>query len=77
MKPTRLRKPGRELLVLEVVLGDLAAPNARYVPGVGKTSPSSTFSSVDLPQPFAPSSATFSPGATSNETPSSAGNRSR
>ena len=49
-----------ELLVLEVVLGDLG-PKRGERAGVGEQQPSSSFSSVDLPQPLAPSSATFSP----------------
>ena len=52
-------------------------PNAWNVPESGKIRPSRIFSSVDFPHPFAPSSATFSPRATENETLSSAGNRSR
>ena len=67
----------RELLVLEVLLGDVARRTRGSVPASGKSSPSSTFSSVDFPQPLAPSSATFSPRATASDTPSSAGKRSR
>ena len=36
----------------------------RTDPPTGATKPMSTFSSVDLPQPLAPVSATISPGAT-------------
>ena len=70
-------EPARELLVFEVVLGDVVRRTRGSEPVSGNTSPSSTFSSVDLPQPFAPRSATFSPRRTVSDTSSSAGNRSR
>ena len=54
-----------------------ASPNAVYEPVSANSNPSSTFSNVDFPQPFAPSSASFSPRATRSETPSSAVNRPR
>ena len=38
------------------------APKARTSPPVGVASPASTLSSVDLPDPLAPSNATRSPG---------------
>ena len=41
------------------------------MPACGLSSPASTRSSVDLPAPFGPTSATNSPGATLSDTPSS------
>src|SRR5262249_20843680 len=52
-------------------------PNASYRPRSGYTRPSSSLSRVDLPQPFAPSSATFSPRSMVSDTSASAGKRSR
>ena len=60
MNPTRDRKP-RENCSSSRLSSVTSAPNAAVVPQSGNSRPSSTFSSVDLPQPFAPSSATFSP----------------
>ena len=74
--PTRLRNP-RLHCSSSSASSVIAVPKAVKVPLAGNTSPSSTFSSVDFPQPLAPSTATRSPGWTSSETPSSAGNRSR
>ena len=54
-----------ELLVLQGVLGDRLRRRRGRCRTSGKTSPSRTLSSVDLPQPLAPSSATFSPRCTS------------
>ena len=51
----------RELLVLEAILGHLASEARGTSPVSGKSSPSRSLSSVDFPQPFAPSSASFSP----------------
>ena len=53
------------------------SPKAEYVPVSANSSPSRILSSVDFPQPLAPSSATFSPRATASETPSSAAKRPR
>ncbi len=41
-----------------------SAPPTDTRPSVGRTNPSSTFSSVDLPAPLGPTSATVSPGST-------------
>src|SRR6185503_15127934 len=48
-------------------------PLTSTVPAAGSSSPSSTRNSVVFPPPFGPSTQTDSPGATSNETSSSAG----
>ena len=77
MNPTRERKPIENCSSSQVVLGHGLAERLVAYPQSGKIRPSRTFSSVDLPQPLAPSSATFSPRPTSNDTPSSAGKRSR
>ena len=45
-----------------------ARPFSATVPACGASSPASTRSSVDLPAPFGPTSATVSPGATASET---------
>src|SRR5579864_36042 len=47
-------------------------PNDETVPAVERRSPAARFSSVDLPAPVGPTIATNSPGATVNETPSTA-----
>ena len=75
-KPTRERKPALNCSSSRRS-SVTVSPNAVYAPESANSSPSSSFSSVDFPQPFAPSSATFSPRATCSETPSSAGNRPR
>ncbi len=49
-----------------------SSPKAEMRPALGKISPSSIFSSVDLPEPLAPSSASRSPGRTEKLTPDSA-----
>jgi hypothetical protein len=47
-----------------------ASPSARNtLPALGGSSPSSTRSSVDLPQPFGPSNASRVPGPTVRSTP--------
>jgi hypothetical protein len=76
MNPTRARKP-IENCSSSRLSSVTSAPKARYSPESGNTRPSSTLSRVDLPQPFAPSRATFSPGRTLKETPSSAVKRPR
>ena len=48
------------------------APNARTSPAVGKTRPSSILSSVDLPEPLAPTTATCWPGSIVRSIPESA-----
>ena len=55
----------------------IGSPKAVNVPVVGNTNPFNTLSRVDLPEPFAPSRASFSPRATVRSTPPRAGNRSR
>ncbi len=45
-----------------------STPPARTRPSLGRTKPRSTFSSVDLPAPLGPTSATVSPGSTVNDT---------
>src|SRR5579862_1719508 len=75
-KPTRDRKP-RENWASSRFSSVTSAPNTSYRPVSGYRSPSSSLSSVDLPQPFAPSNATFSPRSTVSDTLSSAGKRSR
>ena len=58
-EPDAAAERPRELLVLEVVLGDRRRRTRGSVPASGKSRPSSTLSSVDFPQPLAPSSATL------------------
>ena len=52
--------------------GHVAAESPRMLPWVGPTMPSRSLSSVDLPLPLAPSSATRSPGQIVRVTPSRA-----
>src|SRR5947208_16136594 len=49
-----------------------AVPASRTSPASGTTPPPSTFTSVDLPAPFSPTSAWISPARTSKSTASSA-----
>ena len=64
----------RELRVDRRLLRDPAdlAAVERHVPDVGSSAPARICSSVVLPAPFGPMTATSSPGAASNETPWSA-----
>ena len=50
-----------------------STPPTRSVPPWGARKPSSTFNSVDLPQPLGPASATTSPGSIVSDHPSSTG----
>ena len=53
--------------------GDMiVSPSSATAPWLGLSSPETRRSSVDLPQPEPPTTATISPGATSSEMPSSA-----
>jgi len=56
------------LLALSTALGVASVPQPR----VGRTIPARSFSSVDLPEPFAPMIPSDSPAAASNDTPSRA-----
>ena len=60
MKPTRDRNP-IENCSSSRFSSVTGSPNASNVPASGNIRPSRTFSSVDFPQPLAPSRATFSP----------------
>src|SRR5207237_7104484 len=51
----------------------VGAPSSSIAPDVGRKRPAMHLSSVDLPAPFAPTSATISPGATESVTPRSTG----
>ena len=51
----------------------ILAPSSRMLPRVGRSSPTITFSSVLLPAPFGPTTATMSPSSIPNVTPSTAG----
>ena len=53
--------------------GRRSAPCSRTLPCVGRSSPTMTFSSVLLPAPFGPTTATMSPSSIPNVTPSTAG----
>ena len=48
-------------------------PGTSTDPDVGRTIPASSLSSVDLPEPLAPTTPSVSPAAMSNDTPESAG----
>lgn len=48
-------------------------PSTSTVPSLGKSVPFAKRTRVDLPEPFAPTTATSSPGKIENETPASAG----
>jgi len=54
----------------------VARPDTSTVPLVGRRMPETSLSSVDLPDPLGPITATVSPGATSRSTSASAGNPS-
>ena len=66
-----LRQHGAMLRQLARRVGRDVASFSRTAPACGFSSPASTRSSVDLPAPFGPTSATTSPGATASDTPSS------
>src|SRR5262245_57354202 len=74
--PTRERNP-RENCSSSRLSSVTSVPNTSYRPTSGYSRPSSSFNSVDLPEPFAPSIANFSPCSTVSDTSSSAGKRSR
>lgn len=70
LRPLRHPRDTRPPL-LQVELCEIGSP-IRTRPSAGRTNPSSTFSSVDLPAPLGPTNATVSPGATSKDTSATA-----
>ena len=68
-KPNRRR---RSLVSSSSVMPATSRPSISMEPLVGVSSPPSRFSSVDLPQPLGPMTATNSPGSTVRSTSSSA-----
>ena len=59
--------------IAEVARRPIEVPSKRMSPADSVTSPMTVLSSVLLPAPLAPISATISPAATSSETPCSTG----